>query len=90
MAQEKKESAAERKPKTQKVVIFTDRPGLRLIQPEDWAGAGVKDHGPTLWGPANDWTVAKADLGLSDEQYARIILSDRLFREETREISDEE
>lgn len=86
MKNEQKEVA----PKTRKVVVFIHKPGLRLIQAEDWASAGVKDHAPTLWGPENDWAVAKADLGLNDEQYARIILADRMFREETREVSEEE
>jgi hypothetical protein len=82
---------AEKQPvKTRKVVVFDQRPTLRLIRPEDWAEGGVKDHGPTLWGPDNDWTVAKADLGLNEEQYARIILADKWFREETREVSEEE
>ncbi len=83
------EETEEQPRKTEKVVVFTQRPHtLRMITQEDWEAAGVKDHAPTLWGPENDWTVAKADLGLNGEQYARIILADKWFREEVREIEE--
>jgi hypothetical protein len=80
--------AKQEKAKTQTVIKFLGKPGLRLIQAEDWAEAGVKDHAPTLWGPENDWTVAKEDLGLNGEQYARIILADRGLREETITVEE--
>ena len=83
------EQTEEQPKKTEKVVVFTERPTIRLIQAEDWEAAGVKDHAPTLWGPSNDWTVAKADLGLNGEQYSRIILADKWFREETREVVED-
>lgn len=62
------------------LVQFTERPGIRLIRAEDWEAAGVKDHADTRWGPENDWTVKRSDIGVNDEQFARIIVADRYFR----------
>jgi hypothetical protein len=61
-------------------VRFTEPPGIRLISAEDWAKAGVPDHADTRWDQHNGWCVLKADLGLNEEQFARIILADRGFR----------
>jgi hypothetical protein len=84
MTTKDKSTKEEPQPETYKVVRFTEAPGLRLISKADWEAAGVPDHADTFWGPANDWTVRKADMGdLNDEQYSRIILADRYFREET-------
>lgn len=79
-----------KEPKTRTMVVFTQSPTRREITAEDWAAAGVLDHARTYWGPENDWTVAKADLGLNEEQYARIISADPGFREESRPVAEEE
>jgi hypothetical protein len=81
MPEEQKKAA-----KTKTYVTFPQRPTLRMITEEDWAAAGVKDHPRTIWGPENDWTVAKEHLGLNDEQYARIIKADRMFTEVERVV----
>lgn len=78
----------EQVPAERVIVRFSERPGLRLISARDWEEAGVKDHADTLWGPSNDWIVSKADLGLTDEQYSRIILADRYFREERIQVEE--
>lgn len=78
-AKEKKQAP---EPSERITVRFSERPGLRLISADDWKAAGVPDHADTLWGPSNDWIVDKDDLALTDDQYARIILADRYFREE--------
>lgn len=75
------EQAEPREPIT--VVRFRDIPGIRLITRQNWADAGVPDHADTYWNFANNWTVKKDDLGLNDEQFARIILMDQGFRVET-------
>jgi hypothetical protein len=67
------------------VVRFREKPGRRLITAGDWAAAGVADHADTWWTFENDWTVKKDDLGLNDEQFARIILMDNGFRVEPTE-----
>jgi hypothetical protein len=64
------------------VVRFLNKPGIRLITAQNWADAGVPDHADTYWNFANDWTVKRDDLGLNDEQFARIILMDTGFRVE--------
>lgn len=73
--------AEEREPEPELVelVRFNGKPGVRLITAEEWEGAGVKDHPPTYWDVNNDWTVKRSDLGLNDEQYARIVIADKGF-----------
>lgn len=61
-------------------VQFLDNPGIREITEADWNGAGVEGRPKTRWDVHNNWTVKRADLGLNDEQFARIILADRGFR----------
>jgi hypothetical protein len=69
-------------PATEEVVRFMGFPGIRLISAGDWEAAGVKDHADTYWNSDNNWVVKRADLGLNDEQYARIIVADPNFRVE--------
>jgi hypothetical protein len=83
-----KEEAA---PEERIYVYYAGRPTtLRLISAEEWSAAGVKDHPDTLWGPSNDWEISKEDLGLNEEQYARIILADHNLHEVRRPVSSEE
>lgn len=75
------EQAEDREPVM--VVRFRELPGTRLISRDDWAAAGVPDHADTYWNQANNWTVKVDDLGLNDEQFARIITMDTGFRVES-------
>lgn len=73
------EAEAAPEAKMVKAVRFRGSPGRRLITTEDWAKAGVPDHAETWWNFYNDYTVRIKDLGLNDEQFARIILADGGF-----------
>jgi hypothetical protein len=75
-------------PKERVYVTFAEKPGLRMITEEDWEKAGVKDHPRTLWGPENDWLIAKEELNLNEEQYARIIRADRNLVEVLRPVEE--
>jgi hypothetical protein len=88
MTTKAKEPQPEPEHKQIRVVRFMDKPGLRMIRAADWEGAGVPDHADTLWGPSNNWIVAKSDLGINEEQYARIILADPNFREEFQDVEE--
>lgn len=70
------------------VIRFTERPGIRRLLESDFLSVGVR-HKTVEWGPANNWTVPREDLGLTDDEYARIILPDRNLREEREEIGPE-
>lgn len=81
----------EKQPEERTYVWYAGRPStLRLISAEDWKAAGVKDHPDTLWGPSNNWEIAKEDLNLNEEQYARIILADHNLHEVRRPVQVEE
>jgi hypothetical protein len=89
MATQKEKSPEPVEEPTERVVVrFVDKPGLRLIQKADFAAVGI-DHSDVLWGPANNWMVDKGDLKLTDVEYARVILADRLFREERVPVGEE-